>query len=131
MKLRLFSLYFLYELGGSIPRSASATHAITLRRPICLSNSAHVLHIFPSPDRLWYPINAITETGVPFSDWLCATPALSNFHAEHLFSPCLPIPRTAVPAGPDWFHEIKHDGYRLIVQREGKRIRLFTRNGYD
>jgi hypothetical protein len=33
--------------------------------------------------------------------------------------------------GPDWIHEIKHDGYRLIVVREGKRVRLFTRNGYD
>jgi len=38
---------------------------------------------------------------------------------------------TKVPAGPDWIHEIKHDGYRLIIQREGKRVRLFTRNGYD
>jgi hypothetical protein len=28
-------------------------------------------------------------------------------------------------------HEIKHDGYRLIVQRDGGRVRLFTRNGYD
>jgi len=36
---------------------------------------------------------------------------------------------TKVPAGPDWIHEIKHDGYRLIVQLEGKRVRLFTRNG--
>ena len=24
-----------------------------------------------------------------------------------------------------------HDGYRLIVQREGERVRLFTRNGHD
>jgi ATP-dependent DNA ligase len=38
---------------------------------------------------------------------------------------------TKVPAGPDWIHEIKHDGYRLIVQRDGARVRLFTRNGYD
>jgi bifunctional non-homologous end joining protein LigD len=38
---------------------------------------------------------------------------------------------TAVPAGPDWIHEIKHDGYRLIVQRQDKRVRLFTRNGHD
>jgi bifunctional non-homologous end joining protein LigD len=35
------------------------------------------------------------------------------------------------PAGPDWVHEIKHDGYRLIVQREGDTVRLFTRRGYD
>ena len=36
-----------------------------------------------------------------------------------------------MPTGQDWLHEIKHDGYRLIVQRDGKRVRLFTRNGYD
>jgi len=27
--------------------------------------------------------------------------------------------------------EIKHDDYRLIVQRDGKRVQLFTRNGHD
>ena len=47
------------------------------------------------------------------------------------FEPCIPTRGTQVPAGPDWLHEIKHDGYRLIVQREGKRVRLFTRNGHD
>jgi hypothetical protein len=26
---------------------------------------------------------------------------------------------------------IKHDGYRLIVRRDGKAVRLFTRRGYD
>jgi len=35
------------------------------------------------------------------------------------------------PVGPDWVHEIKHDGYRLIVRREGDSVRLFTRRGYD
>ena len=35
------------------------------------------------------------------------------------------------PAGPDWVHEIKHDGYRLQVRREGDAVRLFTRRGYD
>src|SRR5260370_37140914 len=47
------------------------------------------------------------------------------------FEPCIPTRGTKVPTGPDWFHEIKHDGYRLIVQREGKRLRLFTRGGHD
>ena len=47
------------------------------------------------------------------------------------FEPCIPTPGTKVPDRPDWIHEIKHDGYRLIVQREGKRVRLFTRNGHD
>jgi bifunctional non-homologous end joining protein LigD len=48
-----------------------------------------------------------------------------------LFKPCIPNRGTKVPDRPEWLHEIKHDGYRLIVQREDKRVRLFTRNGYD
>ena len=47
------------------------------------------------------------------------------------FDPCIPTKATTVPAGTDWLHEIKHDGYRLIVQRDGKRVRLWTRNGHD
>jgi bifunctional non-homologous end joining protein LigD len=50
---------------------------------------------------------------------------------KHPFEPCIPARGIKVPTGPDWIHEIKHDGYRLIVQREGKRGRLFTRNGHD
>jgi bifunctional non-homologous end joining protein LigD len=47
------------------------------------------------------------------------------------FQPCIPTRGTKVPAGPDWLHEIKHDGFRMIVVREGDRVRLFTRNGHD
>jgi bifunctional non-homologous end joining protein LigD len=47
------------------------------------------------------------------------------------FEPCIPTRATKVPTGPDWIHEIKHDGYRLIVQKDQKRARLFTRNGHD
>ncbi|MES2997502.1 MAG: DNA ligase D [Verrucomicrobiota bacterium] len=36
-----------------------------------------------------------------------------------------------VPAGDEWIHEIKLDGYRLIVVRTGGDVRLFTRNGLD
>jgi hypothetical protein len=41
-------------------------------------------------------------------------------------------PRAAKPpAGPDWVHEIKHEGYGLRVPREGEAVWLFTRRGYD
>jgi hypothetical protein len=45
------------------------------------------------------------------------------------FEPCIPTRGTKVPTSKNWLREIKHDGYRLIVQREGKRVRLFTGNG--
>jgi ATP dependent DNA ligase domain len=45
--------------------------------------------------------------------------------------PCIPTRAHRVPSGPDWVHEIKHDGYRLQVRREGDAVRLFTRRGHD
>ena len=45
--------------------------------------------------------------------------------------PCLPSPSQKPPSGSAWVHEIKHDGYRLIARRDGGRIRLYTRRGYD
>jgi bifunctional non-homologous end joining protein LigD len=31
--------------------------------------------------------------------------------------PCLPSPAKCPPAGPEWIHEIKHDGFRLIARQ--------------
>jgi bifunctional non-homologous end joining protein LigD len=45
--------------------------------------------------------------------------------------PCIPTRAPKPPVGADWVHEIKHDGYRLQVRREGEAVRLFTRRGYD
>src|SRR6476469_7008679 len=47
------------------------------------------------------------------------------------YQPCIPTKGAKIPDRLEWIHEIKHDGYRLIVQREDKRVRLFTRNGHD
>jgi len=48
---------------------------------------------------------------------------------DGFIDPC--IPPAKPPSGPDWVHEIKHDGYRVIVRRDGKAVRLFTRHGHD
>src|SRR5215468_7934063 len=45
--------------------------------------------------------------------------------------PCLPSPAERPPSGPDWVHEIKHDGYRLMARRDPVGVRLLTRNGHD
>jgi bifunctional non-homologous end joining protein LigD len=47
------------------------------------------------------------------------------------YAPCIPTRWTAVPSHSDWIHEVKQDGFRLIQQRDGERVRLLTRNGYD
>jgi ATP-dependent DNA ligase len=51
--------------------------------------------------------------------------------ASGFIPPCVPTRTAQPPAGPDWVHEVKHDGYRLQVRRDGDAVRLFTRRGYD
>jgi hypothetical protein len=45
--------------------------------------------------------------------------------------PAQPVKALKSPSGPDWVHEIKHDGYRIIVRRDGPTVRLYNRNAYD
>jgi bifunctional non-homologous end joining protein LigD len=45
--------------------------------------------------------------------------------------PAQPIKASKPPSGANWVHEIKHDGYRMIVRRDGPIVRLYTRNAED
>jgi ATP-dependent DNA ligase len=39
----------------------------------------------------------------------------------------LPTKADQVPTGPDWLHEVKYDGYRMMLIREQERVRLISR----
>jgi bifunctional non-homologous end joining protein LigD len=45
--------------------------------------------------------------------------------------PCLASLCDKPPSGPQWIHEIKHDGYRIQARIDGRTIRLLTRKGLD
>src|SRR5262245_15177449 len=45
--------------------------------------------------------------------------------------PCLPMRAERPPSGPGWVHEIKHDGFRMVVRRDPAGVRLLTRRGND
>lgn len=36
-----------------------------------------------------------------------------------------------VPAGSQWIHEIKFDGYRALIAAAGRKVKIFTRSGLD
>ena len=67
------------------------------------------------------------------SDVGLAIPAKTTIFASMLkaFDFRMPTRGTKVPSAPDWLHEVKYDGYRLRVERNGDRVRLIARNGYD
>jgi bifunctional non-homologous end joining protein LigD len=52
-------------------------------------------------------------------------------HRAGFIEPCLPTLGHAVPSGPQWAYEIKHDGFRFICRRDGDRVRVFSRRGND
>jgi len=43
--------------------------------------------------------------------------------------PCSPVLANTVPAGDDWQHEIKFDGFRVQIHKLGNEVELFSRNG--
>ena len=45
--------------------------------------------------------------------------------------PCLPSLAKTPQTGPDWIHEIKHDGFRVLARRDDKKVRLISRKGKD
>jgi ATP-dependent DNA ligase len=47
------------------------------------------------------------------------------------FEFCRPAARKVVPHGPDWIHEVKYDGYRGRVIRDGDDVQLRSKAGLD
>ena len=63
-----------------------------------------------------------------------AKPALPGADAKlpkKKISPMLPSPVDSPPEFDGWIHEIKFDGYRTLVCKDGDRVRFFTRQGLD
>src|SRR6266851_2465013 len=48
-----------------------------------------------------------------------------------MIRPMLATAAATLPVGPDWSYEVKWDGYRAIAVKDGKRVRLVSRNEKD
>jgi hypothetical protein len=96
------------SLGGrpralyrGVPSRPELTPADSIRRDGSLSQRDHVAYAFPPPAHGWL-YRALPATHAP-----------------------------RPPAGDQWLHEIKQDGFRLMVRRDAAGVRLLTRNGHD
>jgi bifunctional non-homologous end joining protein LigD len=52
-------------------------------------------------------------------------------NASGVHPPCHPILSPIVPTGPNWFHELKWDGWRIIAHRDADRESHLSRNRRD
>jgi bifunctional non-homologous end joining protein LigD len=39
--------------------------------------------------------------------------------------------RQQAPSGPEWLHEIRHEGFRVIARKDGNRVKLYSRPDND
>jgi bifunctional non-homologous end joining protein LigD len=46
-------------------------------------------------------------------------------------APCVPTLVPTAPSGPNWLHEIKHDGYRTVSVIDRGKVSIYTRRGHD
>jgi bifunctional non-homologous end joining protein LigD len=63
--------------------------------------------------------------------WRVSRPLRSRSKPAGFILPCQPALADRPPAGSNWLHEIKFDGYRLIARKDGDRVRLWARTTSD
>jgi bifunctional non-homologous end joining protein LigD len=99
-----------------------ALHRRTRALPVCtgIGGSSHVtmklrlVHAPPTYSRMLWRTSPRRSRRLPPAGFIL---------------PCQPLLVDRPPAGSDWLHEIKHDGYRIIACKDGSRVTLWTRYG--
>ena len=69
----------------------------------------------------------------PARSVLCAAllPGAERAPMPERMKPQLAAPAESVPDGSEWLHEVKFDGYRLLIYRREHSVRIDSRNGLD
>jgi bifunctional non-homologous end joining protein LigD len=109
---------------AAVPESGDA---VVMDNPLSVETGRSLEAIAEDRDRVWD--SGKGEATPPRR--LDRIPGARNGGMPIDLKPQLATPATSAPAGPDWLHEIKYDGYRLFARLEHGKVRLITRNGLD
>lgn len=80
------------------------------------------------------PVDAPAEAdpnGLPSPDGATLAAGGTKAPMPQAMEPCLATLVDAAPRGPNWIHEIKWDGYRIMALKAGRRTQILTRRGHD
>ena len=70
--------------------------------------------------------------GLPVTGRICCSGTVPNSpQPPKWIKPQLTRLVDEAPAGPDWLHEVKHDGYRMHARLVDGKAPLLTRTGLD
>ena len=116
--------------AAALPQSADA---VVADNPRSVATGRALEEIAADRDRVWGPNG---EEPAPASD-PSPQPAIARLPGSKMSGmPADPKPQLATaadqaPDGPQWFHEIKYDGYRLLARIRNGKATLLTRSGLD
>lgn len=111
---------------------AGDSDGILKRRPESVLSGRLIEAIARDQDREWkegQSVPTAPQQGLPFNP--ADLPAAREAEFPGTFRPQKAVSAASPPAGDDWLHEIKYDGYRLLCMIHDRRVSLVTRNGND
>jgi hypothetical protein len=71
--------------------------------------------------------NGICLMIAPRAPWRASPARWTRIPPVGFVRPCEPTLVDRPPAGADWLHEVKHDGFRILVRKLGERVKVWSR----
>jgi bifunctional non-homologous end joining protein LigD len=97
---------------------------LVARRPESVASGRTLEEIARRPDKVWRSSRGASAVEVK-------KPAGRRASLPDFVAPALATLVEAPPTGPDWLHEVKLDGYRVLCRVADGKARLLTRRGHD
>ena len=114
--------------------------SILEQEPLSVASGRSLDEIARDRDRVWsVPSETGKNAGIEpvvnedgtYTEDLSKIPGVRKSPVPKVVMPQLATLIAEIPAGDDWLHEIKYDGYRMLGFKQGSAVRLITRNGKD
>ncbi|MET0413907.1 MAG: DNA ligase D, partial [Polyangiaceae bacterium] len=101
-----------------------------------VSSGRDIAHVAEDPDHVWTSKATSTKKRAARRAGLPAGALEGMTGAKRVKVPDFVDPELATlapeaPAGDEWLHEIKLDGYRILAHVDGAKVRLASRRGHD
>src|SRR5437879_1418037 len=105
--------------------------ALVADNPLSVATGRSMEAIAAERDRVWDSQHGGEITEAPKQAKKSAPAGAHKRAMPDKLVPQLASQADSAPDGPEWLHEIKYDGYRLLARVEQGKVRLTTRNGLD
>ncbi len=112
----------------AVPQSGDA---VVADNPLSVASGRSLDAIAEDRDWVWHSNRDDNEKTPVQTIALQDIPGARKRRMPDKLKPQLATVASQAPDGPEWLHEIKYDGYRLLARIEDAEVRLITRGGLD